>query len=107
MPTGPELPSFSHLGGVGNDFGCGIAVDSSGSAFVTGVAASANFLGGGTTDAFIAKIGESNPVPKLSSLPPSSGLLYRRGPDCAGDTRWLLGQALSGRWEGYETACSA
>lgn len=61
----PILSYSTYLGGSGDDFGCGIAVDSSGNAYVTGWTGSANFpvvAGGvsgtlaGGTDAFVAKI---------------------------------------------------
>jgi hypothetical protein len=66
-PTGSAFVYSTYLGGSGLDWGEGIAVDSSGDAFVTGYTYSTDFptmnplqpnLGGGT-DAFVAKI---NPV---------------------------------------------
>ena len=64
-PDGSALLYSSYLGGNGDDTGYGIAVDSSGRAYVTGVTSSANFpvtpgafqpvLSGGG-DAFIARI---------------------------------------------------
>ena len=67
-PAGNALVYSTYLGGVGQDLGYGIAVDSSGSAYVAGVTASANFptvgpaqsfnagLGGSATDAFVTKV---------------------------------------------------
>ena len=65
---GGSLAWSSYLGGSGLDDGYGIAVDSSGDAFVTGETASSDFptaggfqatYGGGTADGFVAKISSS------------------------------------------------
>lgn len=68
-PDGSALLYSTYLGGVADDYGFGIAVDSSGSAYVTGFTSSPNFpttpgafmarSAGGAYDAFVAKI---NPV---------------------------------------------
>jgi hypothetical protein len=72
-PTGTALIYSSYLGGIGSDGGSSIAVDTAGSAYVTG-SAGPNFpvLGtpfqgtyGGNTDAFVAKV-----------IPSGSGLVY-------------------------------
>jgi hypothetical protein len=62
----PLLAFSTFLGGNGDEFGNGIAVDSAGNAYVTGVTASTNFPGvgggslqpayGGNGDAFVTKI---------------------------------------------------
>jgi len=72
-PAGSALVYATYLGGSANDSGDGIAVDSLGNAYVTGVTSSSNFptvnaiqptLGGGS-DAFVTKV---NPL--------GSGLVY-------------------------------
>jgi hypothetical protein len=73
-PTGSALVYSTFLGGAGNDFGTGVAVDASGHAFVIGHTASRNFpqtngfqsgFGGGLEDGFVAKLN-----------PTGSGLVY-------------------------------
>ncbi len=63
--SGSGLVYSTYLGGSANDYGLGIAVDSSGCAYLTGYTASVNFpiynpmqmfYGGGNTDAFVAKL---------------------------------------------------
>jgi len=62
--TGSALVYSTFLGGTGNDFGNGIAVDASGEAYVTGSTQSTNFptanplqsTYGGGQDAFVAKL---------------------------------------------------
>jgi hypothetical protein len=64
-PAGHGLTYSTYLGGAGNDFGQGIAVDSAGSAYVTGYTNSTNFptanpfqaaYGGGSDNAFVTKL---------------------------------------------------
>ena len=68
--TGSALVYSTYLGGISNDYGYGIAVDSSGNAYVTGRTNSAeNFptanalqaAFGGLWDAFVAKISDTAP----------------------------------------------
>ena len=63
--SGASLLYSTYLGGTGDDFGYGLAVDSSGSAYIAGWTASTNFptrnvlqplYGGGTSDAFVARL---------------------------------------------------
>ena len=62
----PVLSYSTYLGGTGDDSGSGIAVDTSGNAYVTGSTSSTNFpttpgayqtsFGGGNEDAFVTKL---------------------------------------------------
>lgn len=80
--TGSGLVYSTFLGGSGEDSGYGIAVDASGSAYLTGWTASTNFpttnalqsASAGKNEAFVAKIEAlvPNPAPALASLAPSS-----------------------------------
>jgi hypothetical protein len=72
--AGSALVYSTYLGGSGCDDGRGIAVDSLGNAYVTGITSSTNFptinaiqpgFGGGITDAFVAKITEDSKPPTI------------------------------------------
>jgi len=79
--AGSALIYSTYLGGGGNDYGIGIAVDASGSAYVTGSTASTNFptasayqsTYGGGGDAFVAKL--ANPL----TLSPTSATVAPKG----------------------------
>jgi hypothetical protein len=69
-PSGSALVYSTYIGGLGNDYGAGIAVDASGQAYVTGRTNSTDFPttvgayqtsngGGGEYDAFVAKLNSS------------------------------------------------
>jgi hypothetical protein len=64
-PTGSALVYSTYLGGNGDDYGAGIAVDTAGNAHVTGYTSSSNFpttagafqtIFGGSYDAFVTKL---------------------------------------------------
>src|SRR5207302_1139706 len=64
-PSGASLVYSTYLGGTGDDWGQGIAVDGSGSAYVTGYTSSRNFPtandfqathGAGTNNVFVARL---------------------------------------------------
>ncbi len=75
-PTGSALVYSTYLGGSGGDLGVGIAVDSSGNAYVTGDTGSTNFpttnpfqaTNGGGADAFLAKINPKGPTDLINDL---------------------------------------
>jgi hypothetical protein len=73
-PTGTGLVYSTYLGGSGTDYGYGLAVDTSGNAYVTGYTSSTNFpttpgafqtTNGGRNDAFVTKLN-----------PTGTGLVY-------------------------------
>lgn len=87
--SGSSFVYSTYLGGNDHDLGGGIAVDSAGNAYITGFATSTDFptvhplqseLGGGTFDAFVAKIGD----PNAKAAAPIS---MKRGPCRRGFTR--------------------
>ncbi|WP_432661808.1 SBBP repeat-containing protein [Wukongibacter baidiensis] len=75
-PAGTALIYSTYLGGSAFDRGLGIAVDNTGSAYVTGQTSSANFplvnpiqpVFGGSADAFVTKINTNPPI--ISPIPP-------------------------------------
>ncbi len=91
-PSGQELIYSTYLGGGGDDYARGIAVDGSGNAYVTGYTASANFptknplqaSKGASDDAFVAKINPAGSALIYSTYLGGSGSDY--GEDIAVDS---------------------
>jgi hypothetical protein len=81
---GSTLAFSTYLGGAGWDAGAGIAVEPSGSAYVTGFTASGDFpmamplqpFGGGTFDAFVVKLSTAPSALIYSTYLGGSGLDY-------------------------------
>jgi hypothetical protein len=82
-PAGNTLIYSTYLGGSNDEPGVDIAVDSSGSAYVTGWTNSTNFptqnpyqgtLGGGTDDAFVTKLGPAGDTLSYSTYLGGSGV---------------------------------
>jgi len=88
--TGPQLVYSTYLGGTANDLGTAIAVDSANNAYITGTTSSADLKTstptsikpyqadiGGSTDAFVAKIGGTQNT--TTSIFPLNYLTYLGG----------------------------
>ena len=89
--TGTGLVYSTYLGGSDQDYGRGIAVDLSGSAYVTGFTRSNNFpvttgafqtTFGGVADAFVVKMSLTNGV--VDNIPPSTIATASPGPNING-----------------------
>jgi plastocyanin len=103
--SGSALLYSTYLGGGGNDGGYGIAVDTSGNAYVTGFTSSTNFptanplqatYGGGTSDAFVAKLN-----------PAGSALVYSTYLGGSGDDQGLFGIAVDASGTAYVTGTTS
>jgi len=101
-PTGSARLYSTYLGGNGNEEGFGIAVNSSGNAFVTGVTGSANFpvtsgamqtAFGGSTDAFVTKLNPAGAAAIYSTYLGGSGaeIGYGIALDSSGDNAHVTG----------------
>jgi hypothetical protein len=84
-PTGSALVYSTYLGGSGQDWGSGIAVDSAGNAYITGSTASTEFptmnplqtaYGGGQYDAFVSEINRTGSALVYSTYLGGSGNDY-------------------------------
>ena len=100
----PVLVYSTYLGGSGGDWGYGIAVDSSGNAYVTGSTVSSNFptanavqarYGGGDSDAFVSKLNAAG-----------SALVYSTYLGGSGDD-WSWGIAVDSSGNAYVTGPTA
>ena len=104
----PTLFFSTYLGGSGDDYGYGIATDTSGNAYVTGSTASTNFPtqnpyqgslgGGGNVDAFITKLSFSGSTLSLAYSTYLGGTAYDEGNGIAIDTSgnaYITGYTLS------------
>ena len=92
-PTGTALVYSTYLGGSNDDIGYGIAVDTSGNAYVTGFTLSTNFpttpgayqttFGGGDFDAFVTKLNPTGTALVYSTYLGGTGIdeghRHRRG----------------------------
>ncbi len=95
-PTGSALVYSTYLGASGSDYGNGIAVDTSGNAYVTGYTYSSDFpttpgafqttFGGGFTDAFVTELNPTGTGLVYSTYLGGSGSGYDRGQAIAVDT---------------------
>ncbi|MCC6909623.1 MAG: SBBP repeat-containing protein [Phycisphaerales bacterium] len=101
------LQWMTYLGGSGDDYGIGIAVDSAGNALVTGYATSADFEGrnnahhGGADDAFIVKVSASGVLQWMNYLGGSrNDYCFGIAVDSAGNalvTGWTSSTDFEGR----------
>ena len=106
-PAGSALTYATYIGGSAADYGYGIALDGSGSAYVSGYTASANFpvtagaaqptYGGGGSDAFIAKLNPAGSAFDYATYLGGSG----------GDYSGISGIAVDGGGNAYVTGQTA
>ncbi len=123
----PTLGYSTYLGGTGNDYATAVAVDSTGSAYVTGYTASTNFptvagayqtsCGGGTAcsathiNAFVTKLNSTGTALVYSTYLGGSAKDYGYGiaVDASGDA-FIVGTATSNDFPttpgAYQTACT-
>jgi Bacterial Ig-like domain (group 3)/Beta-propeller repeat/Abnormal spindle-like microcephaly-assoc'd, ASPM-SPD-2-Hydin len=91
-PAGNSLTYSTYLGGTGNDYGSGIAIDSTGSAYVVGYTFSTNFptsanafrssnraRGNAASNAFVSKINPAGSALTYSTYIGGSGSVYSFG----------------------------
>jgi hypothetical protein len=117
-PSGSALVYSTYLGGSGDDWGQGIAVDTSGNAYVTGITTSTDFptmnplqaANGGGYDAFVSKINPAGSALVYSTYLGGSG--YDSGQGIAVDTSgnaYVTGITVSTNFPvtpgAFQTAC--
>jgi hypothetical protein len=97
-PAGTALVYSTYLGGSGNDFSPGVAVDAAGSAYATGHAGSADFpttagafdttFNGGSSDAFVTKLSPTGSALAYSTFlgGSSTDVGFGVAVDASGDT---------------------
>jgi hypothetical protein len=105
-PAGSALVYSTYLGGSGNDFGIGIAVDSAGNAYVTGTTDSTNLpttlgafdrsFNGGSADIFVTKLDPTGSAVVYSTYLGGSGFERPNGiaVDSAGNA-YVMGRGVS------------
>ena len=87
VASGAQLQYSTYIGGSGSDVGYGIAVDSGGSAYITGSTTSGDFIlptatiafqaaNSGGRDAFVAKVSSFTPPATTSTTATAVSLLY-------------------------------
>ncbi len=91
-PAGNTLAYSTFLGGSGKDLGYGIAVDSSGSAYVTGETLSTNFP---TVNAFQGSKGETDPDAFVTKLSLSGNTLTVAYSTYLGGIDWDIGRGIA------------
>jgi uncharacterized protein (TIGR03437 family) len=102
-PAGSALSYSTYLGGSGGDWGYAIAVDGSGTAYVTGETASTNFptqaayraaFQGGSADAFVTKL-QSDTVPSFTAPGVANAANYVAGKVSPGEIVVIFGKDFS------------